>query len=47
MFATLWSVNKPITNKTYLFMDANIIEIFYLVYEFCKEFEKYKSGHRV
>jgi len=26
-------------------MDTNIVEIFYLVDEFCKEFEKCKSGH--
>ena len=26
-------------------MDANIVDIFYLVDEFCKEFDKAKEGH--
>ena len=26
-------------------MDTNLVEIFYLVDEFCKEFDKVKKGH--
>ena len=26
-------------------MDSNLVEIFYLVDEFCKEFDRVKSGH--
>jgi hypothetical protein len=33
------------TNKTLLNMDHKITEIFYLIDEFCKEFDKVKEGH--
>ena len=36
---------KKINHKTPLIMDTNLIEIFYIIDEFCKEIEKTMQGH--